>query len=99
MLTHSLDLIPHSQRRQLQMAPGLVGEELSELATVYVFSHSSSEFSEAAFHGEQHRESPIEDDSLGRSFLGLLSFGRAKESDQPRVCYPETESSPGSATR
>src|SRR3954469_1159324 len=56
---------------------GAVVEELSELATVYVFSHSSSEFARPrtcrVTQGTRRRGLP------GRPFLPLASFGRAKE--------------------
>ena len=68
---------------------GALVEELSELAIVHVFSHSASEFSEAAFHGEQHRESREGTSRWGRLLFGYSSLGGARESDQPRVCHPE----------
>ena len=49
VLTHPFKLLPRKRRRQLKMAPGLVGEELSELAIVHVFYQSASEFSEPLF--------------------------------------------------
>src|ERR1019366_10760425 len=65
---------------------GALGEDLSELAILIVFSHSSSEFhsrfSRRAAQG--HHDSG---DSLGRPFLPLASFGRAKDGNQLPVCH------------
>jgi len=71
---------------------GARGEKLSELATPSCFlilrASFLSRFSRRAAQGI-----PGGDDSLGRPFLRLPSFGRANEGNQPRVCHPVNEKS------
>ena len=69
------------------MAPGLVGEELFELAIVHVFSHSASEFSEPLFTTSSTGNHEV------ASRRGRLLFDYFLLATQEKVI------SPGSATR
>jgi hypothetical protein len=81
---------PLVSHRAVADTSGIFGEDLFELATFNVFSHSSSEFrSRRTCRAAQgHHASG---GSPGRPFLPLASFGRAKEGNQLPVCHRENQ--------
>src|ERR1019366_4389723 len=69
---------------------GALGENLFELATLNVFSHSSSEF-HSRFSRRAAQGIPERGRLAVRPFLPLPSFGCAKEGNQLRGCPPEKD--------